>query len=284
MTTIRPAVSAYSPQAPSTPPPRFGAENVSKAKLAEADAMLQDVWGEFGGFSEITEQIIQLVASVGRRLETLLGKIRKFMQHFAKKAYDDHLTGLHNKRLFDEQLAEELSEAKDKQIPLALMLFDLDRFKGINDTFGHAAGDQALKHFSQIIEHVAPKNTHICRLGGDEFAVIFSEPSSPQACRKVAEKIQKELQTELTVMDGDETARKIHLASSQGIAYLDFSDPNLAEDIVDSHQIYKMADGLLYEAKAEGKAIRAEREANDNQTPYTGHITLKKFPDTSEAT
>ncbi|MBF0271981.1 MAG: diguanylate cyclase [Magnetococcales bacterium] len=108
------------------------------------------------------------------------------MQHLA---HHDLLTSLPNRVLFNEHLVHALTKATRDQEPLALMLIDLDRFKQVNDTLGHAAGDQVLIATTQRIRECLRASDLVARLGGDEFAVILSDLADPGAAGLVADKI-----------------------------------------------------------------------------------------------
>lgn len=99
----------------------------------------------------------------------------------AKQATHDGLTGLYNRRYFDNTLSDHIAVAKRYDHELSLVLFDLDDFKLINDTQGHQAGDEALRQFAKLLESTARKADIICRYGGDEFAVILPETSIERA-------------------------------------------------------------------------------------------------------
>ncbi len=103
----------------------------------------------------------------------------------AEQATRDPLTGLYNRRYFEDTLADHVEAAKRYGRELSLVLFDLDDFKRINDTQGHPAGDDALRHFADQLKATARKADIVCRHGGDEFAVILPETSREQAERFV---------------------------------------------------------------------------------------------------
>ena len=87
--------------------------------------------------------------------------------------HNDALTGLYNGRYFRETLASEVSRAHDEEKPLAVLLLDIDDFRGVNDIIGHAAGDEVLKSFAQSVSPLLGPQDTLCRIGGDEFAIIL---------------------------------------------------------------------------------------------------------------
>jgi diguanylate cyclase (GGDEF)-like protein len=99
----------------------------------------------------------------------------------AHQATHDPLTGLRNRRFFDETLADHIYAAKRYQRPLSLLLIDLDQFKKINDTFGHTVGDQILSSFALLLRATLRKSDIPCRYGGDEFAVLLPETTLQEA-------------------------------------------------------------------------------------------------------
>jgi len=115
-----------------------------------------------------------------------------------EQATRDWLTGLRNRRYFEETLADHISAATRYNRDLSLVLFDLDDFKQINDTYGHAAGDEALRNFADLLKSVARKADIACRYGGDEFAVILPETEIANTVQFV-ERVLKKTKTPATV-------------------------------------------------------------------------------------
>jgi diguanylate cyclase (GGDEF)-like protein len=111
------------------------------------------------------------------------------LQMLSEQATRDGLTGLYNRRYFQETLADHIETAKRYDRPLSLVLFDIDQFKQINDTNGHSEGDSVLRHFAEVLNATARAADIICRVGGDEFAVLLPETGLSNAW-KFVERVQ----------------------------------------------------------------------------------------------
>ena len=109
-------------------------------------------------------------------------------ERLREQALTDALTGLANRRHFEDRLASELARLGRDGTPVALVTFDLDDFKAINDRDGHPAGDAALKAFGEILRNQARASDLVCRTGGEEFAVILPG-ADPEAARCYAERL-----------------------------------------------------------------------------------------------
>jgi diguanylate cyclase (GGDEF)-like protein len=118
--------------------------------------------------------IKRLRTQTAKHLE-ILSRLRIRAEEFQKLATRDPLTGLSNRRLGEERLAGEVARSERHGHPLSVLLLDLNRFKGINDRYGHAAGDLALKTFAERLNKVIRASDLAVRLGGDEFMVILPE-------------------------------------------------------------------------------------------------------------
>jgi len=150
----------------------------------------------------------------------------------------DGLTGLHNRRYFHEQLAREVARAQRYGRALALVVFDLDDFKSINDRIGHLAGDAVLAETAERTRGVVRSADIACRVGGDEFAVLLPEASGREAellCRRLHRAVSS------TAVAGAG-----NVSVSAGIAELQADE--------DPNTFFERADQALYRAKERGKS------------------------------
>ncbi|MEK8132490.1 EAL domain-containing protein [Paenibacillus filicis] len=155
-------------------------------------------------------------------------------------AYHDPLTALPNRRSFHEHLGDLLTEARERGTEVAVMFLDLDRFKLINDTLGHAVGDRVLKLISARLEQGLHRKYPLFRLGGDEFTVVLPNTSCEQAA-EVAGLILELLATSFQMDDNE-----LHITGSIGISMF----PGDGKDV---DTVVRHADMAMYRAKEEGK-------------------------------
>jgi len=165
---------------------------------------------------------------------------KRFEERLSFLAQYDVLTGLPNRALFYDRLRQAVVRAKREQAMVGLMFLDLDRFKQINDTLGHAAGDRVLKVVAERLKGFLREVDTIARLGGDEFTVVIEGVSEPEQLSGVAEKIRNAL-SEPVDLDG----RDMSVSASIGITLY----PRDGEDI---EQLIKNADIAMYHAKHRG--------------------------------
>lgn len=156
-------------------------------------------------------------------------------------AHYDTVTGLPNRTLFHETLKRTLVLAAEKAMTVAIMFIDLDHFKTINDTIGHAAGDDLLSQFSERLMQCVRVRDTVGRLGGDEFAVILLMPGGPQGAPRVATKIRNALCAPFT-LEGHE----VTVTASIGITLY-------PDDADNADTLLKYADTAMYQAKHAGR-------------------------------
>ena len=162
-------------------------------------------------------------------------------RRIAHLATHDMLTGIPNRLMFSQQLTHAVDQAKRYGRRFALLFVDLDRFKRVNDEFGHHAGDQLLREAVRRMQHAVRSSDMLGRRGGDEFVVLLPEIESGHDAEVVAEKIRLALERPF-VVDGKE----ISISSSIGIAL--YPDHGTGEDALMRH-----ADEAMYRAKGEGR-------------------------------
>ena len=159
-----------------------------------------------------------------------------------KQAYFDALTDLPNRRLFQDRLDQQIKKSHRTGTSLALLFIDLDRFKAINDTLGHAKGDQLLEEAANRIVGCVRETDTVARLGGDEFTVILPEFGGHLHLERVAQNIIRELARPFDLGDGDVG----YISASIGIA--------LYPDDADNYSnLMQHADQAMYLAKSEGR-------------------------------
>jgi len=181
------------------------------------------------------------LARVAADLAAIAAERERDEQRLARLAMHDELTGLANRHLLANRLELALSRAQRHGQRLALMFLDLDRFKLINDSLGHDAGDAVLREFgSRLAMLVRPEDT-IARIGGDEFVVLIEQVRSDHDIARVAERLERALQRPFLVGDGE-----LFITASVGFALSDGADATAAELLRD-------ADIAMYRAKQRGR-------------------------------
>nr|CRH07087.1 putative Diguanylate cyclase/phosphodiesterase with PASsensor(S) [Candidatus Magnetococcus massalia] len=173
---------------------------------------------------------------------TDLTQLKEQEEAIWRHANFDQLTGLPNRRLFQDRLDQALGQSRRAGGKVALLFLDLDRFKPINDTLGHQAGDELLQLTAQRLEKCVRKSDTVSRLGGDEFTVILQNINHGQELTKVAQGIISAL-TEPFELDAGEAT----ISTSIGIAVF-------PDDAEEQEGLIRAADAALYQAKDQGRA------------------------------
>jgi diguanylate cyclase (GGDEF)-like protein len=158
-------------------------------------------------------------------------------------AVTDALTGIANRRRFEQKLANEILRARRYHDALSLVIFDLDNFKQINDRYGHLAGDAVLCAMARTLTRASRETDLVARIGGEEFALILPETGAVEA-RMVAERIRRSLEETPVVWDG----QTLVITCSAGV----FGATGLNVP-GNSDEMYRLADAALYQAKELGR-------------------------------
>ncbi len=188
---------------------------------------------DLGGVDYITKPY--LAKEIVARIQTHL-KLRKAMLALDRLANIDELSNISNRRRFFTRSVKLFDQARDRTIPLFLFIIDIDKFKTINDTHGHAIGDEIIKGFTSVVKSTLPKAACFARLGGDEFVVILAGMNKDQAMAQMEKLLSNVRQTVVVPTE------HIPLSISVGMGELKESDKDIDE-------LLARADINLYEAK-----------------------------------
>ncbi|MBT5186512.1 MAG: EAL domain-containing protein [Kordiimonadaceae bacterium] len=160
-----------------------------------------------------------------------------------KMAWHDSLTGLANRNMFSEKLTDALKVARRSDKQIAVMILDLDKFKPVNDLFGHGVGDKLLKIVAERLLECAREVDTVARLGGDEFAIVFSNIEDENNIIVIADRIIDSIQQPAEI-----NGNIIQIGTSIGISFYN-NDADSPEELI------RMADVALYQAKDDGRRI-----------------------------
>jgi diguanylate cyclase (GGDEF)-like protein/PAS domain S-box-containing protein len=174
----------------------------------------------------------------------------------------DPLTGLPNRRQFEEKLSEHLLHSSRESRPYALMFLDIDHFKAINDTYGHGVGDAVLKHFGSCLQASVRRTDVVARLAGDEFVILLKGLHGRHEASMIAEKILEAIRPSLGIGDHD-----LNVTTSIGIAFV-------AQDGTTEQALFACADKALYSAKDAGR--NCVRQLDCNVQSIADHRKLRE--------
>jgi diguanylate cyclase (GGDEF)-like protein/PAS domain S-box-containing protein len=164
---------------------------------------------------------------------------REYERQLHALAHSDHLTGLPNRRSYEERLVQAIARSRRSATPLALAYLDVDHFKQINDSLGHAVGDSVLREFARRLAATVRSTDTVARLAGDEFVIVLEQVGSPLECERIARKLLDAMRPPFQV-DG----RALAVTSSIGFAWS--AHPDLAA-------LAHSADEALYQSKRAGR-------------------------------
>ncbi len=228
----------------------FISKPFSEAEVRQKVRMLSSLWNhadaERKALAELASMNAELERLVEERTRELqlakerLANINEELQRALKQvehlAITDPLTGLYNRRYFDEQLEREIGRAIRYGRPLCLVMFDLDHFKLVNDRYGHQTGDLVLERFAEILRKVTRNIDIMARIGGEEFALILPETNLEMAV-EIANRVRC-----------TQEIKGLHTTVSAGVA-------GLPDHGKSARSLLSQADKALYQAKSAGRNL-----------------------------
>jgi two-component system cell cycle response regulator len=169
-------------------------------------------------------------------------RLRQFVQQSIEMALFDALTGLNNRRSLERRLPAMIETARQRGAALTMMILDIDHFKRVNDTHGHAVGDLVLKGFAAQLQDIVRGGDLLCRLGGEEFVAVMPGADAVQASR-IAERVRQTTENREFLING--AAGSVSITVSIGLARW--------RDEWDPAELYRRADRALYLSKSAGR-------------------------------
>jgi diguanylate cyclase (GGDEF)-like protein len=185
---------------------------------------------------------LSLLKKIGQVIARVLDKILLF-QHTKELSITDELTGLYNRRYFNQRYEREVLRAKRYKRPLTVLMVDIDFFKSYNDINGHLLGDEALKKVALSLESNLRKADIVARYGGEEFVILLPEIDKANA-GQVAEKLRRDI-------EGKSFPREQYLPNKNLTISIGFA--TFPEDSTHGQELLELADQALYQAKTEGR-------------------------------
>ncbi|NPB08369.1 MAG: diguanylate cyclase [Aquificae bacterium] len=210
-------------------------EDVEKTNLE----LLKEILGHVVELRKTNASLLEKL----REQERQIDRLREELKILKEKAYMDYLTGLRNRRSIEKALEDYLKDLKAYGYPFSVIMMDLDKFKEINDTYGHLVGDCVLKEIAEILRKYLRAKDVVGRYGGDEFIIILPGVEKDIAVR-IAERLRNIIKNHSFKCDNWE----LKLSASFGIVQVDKSFKSTRE-------ILEKADEKLYEAKKSKKGI-----------------------------
>ncbi len=215
---------------------------IDPGRMKPYSQILQEANEELGKLNLSYEQLVLELTEAKKKSETFAKELREANQRLEQLAFRDGLTNLFNHRYFQEILKNELARARRYRHSLCLIMFDIDFFKDVNDSFGHPAGDQVLINLANTVAAAIRPSDILARYGGEEFILIL--PETNQTGMKVfAERLRRCVAALTTVFQN----HRIKVTISSGGVHLS------PEDTISQQQLIEIADRGLYMSKENGR-------------------------------
>ncbi|MDO9041958.1 MAG: GGDEF domain-containing protein [Desulfocapsaceae bacterium] len=217
--------------------------DIDPGEMKPFSLLLQDANEELRRINLSYEQVVMQAKQARQKAEELAAELLLANAKLRDLAFRDGLTGLYNYRYFQELMDREIDRATRYHLALSLIVFDIDLFKDVNDTYGHPAGDDVLRNLATLVITIMRTSDLIVRYGGEEFAVIL--PMTDLAgCKVFAERLRRRVEEMETVIAGI----AIRITISLGLT--SFEPAMMA---VSKSQLINAADAALYQAKQSGR-------------------------------
>lgn len=223
-----------------------GTLKTATGKLAKV-AVPDDIKDILATITKETEHMMAYNGELEKRLDQssmMMGELKRDMERIRRQAVTDGLTGLANRKAFDEQIGRICRDSSKNGLIFSLIMMDIDHFKAFNDTYGHQVGDQVLRLVSMTLINEVKGQDMAARYGGEEFAIILPG-TNINAARAVAENLRKSVEKKEVInrSTGDNLGQ---ITVSLGVAQF-YGGAETSEDLI------RRADVALYSAKNKGR-------------------------------
>ena len=181
------------------------------------------------------------IREMQQKILAQIGELSSNQIELQRLAHNDPLTGLPNRRLFFDRLEHAISKADRSDKLVGLLYVDLDHFKDINDSHGHAVGDEVLRSVARLLVSITRNGDTVARLGGDEFVILFDEVEDRTVLLGIAHKLLNLLQNRLLI-----SGENLQVCASVGISLY-------PDDGSDAQTLVQNADKAMYRSKHDGR-------------------------------
>ncbi len=230
--------------------------------MAEANAQLAHL--------AVREHVASTQAqAMQHRVEQEKQELMNRQEQLQREAFRDPLTGALNRRFFDESMAREVDRSCRYNHPMAVMFADVDKFKSLNDTYGHAAGDEVLKVVAKGLRESVRKSDILARYGGEEFVCLVSEPTE-KGLEKLAERIRARVESETVIYNDLHLKVTISVGAAMGIPRR--NDTDIGQKLL--HE----ADEAMYDSKQNGRnRVNVRFLMDPKEREFISTVTQKRF-------
>ena len=205
--------------------------------------LLQEANEELGRLNISYEQLVLQLKDAKKKSEQLADQLRTANSRLNTLVVTDGLTGLYNHRYFQQSLLASLTQANHQHTPLSLIIFDLDHFKAVNDTYGHPVGDLVLNNLAMTVKEMIRPNDILARYGGEEFAIVLPNTDF-NAVKIFSDRLRQCVEKTVTKYEG----KLIRVTISIGATTYQPWEHNISQDL-----LVKTADRGLYASKNNGR-------------------------------